>query len=264
MQRFPMARYSVIIATHDRPPLLARAIRSIKDQAFHDVTLIVVSDDRSAETYSVARAHLSNEDIYMERGGDPGPARSRTFALAVARSEYVIFLDDDDEFSANYLATAVSCTKTAADSVCFCNFYVANDGKDRAVASSAPPVPVAIGERDPRNVYVRNYIPNSCLIYPIAAVRGKAFDESLVLNEDWDFLLNAIQGRPLVHFPVFGPIIHKTDRSWGDRRGAVNDHLLPDNLRRIYKKWPAPTPALRAARQSLFASAGIPLAIDEF
>jgi glycosyltransferase involved in cell wall biosynthesis len=259
-----MAKYTVIIATHGRPSLLARAIRSIRNQVFHDVALIVVSDERSAETYNVARSHLADEDIYMERGGESGPARSRTLALAVVRSEYVMFLDDDDEFSANYLAAAESCPNIAANSVRFCDFYVANDGKDRAGASAAPPLAVTIGDRDPRTVYVRNYIPNSCLIYPLDAVAGKTFDETLVLNEDWDFLLNVTEGRPLVHFPALGPIIHKTDRSWGDRRGAVNDHLLPDILRRIYQKWPAPTEALRAARQSLFAAAGLPLAAGEF
>jgi hypothetical protein len=114
------------------------------------------------------------------------------------------------------------------------------------------------------SIYVQNFIPNSCLLYPAAVVRNKAFDEALALNEDWDFLLNAVESEgghkhPLVHVSVVGPIIHKTDRARADRRGAVNDHLLPDNMLAIYRKWPAPTNPLKAARQALFASVGIKL-----
>ena len=51
-----------------------------------------------------------------------------------------------------------------------------------------------IGGRDPDSVHVMNFIPNSCLVYPMVAVAGRAFDESLVLNEDWAFLLDVLAG----------------------------------------------------------------------
>ena len=257
-----MGKYTVIIATHDRPALLGRAIRTVKAQAFPGLSVIVVSDDRSAETHAVAKASLSGDDLYLERAGDPGPARSRTLGLALARSDYVLFLDDDDEFAPGFLA-AIDRHATGTN-VLFCDFHIANDAGDR----TAPPIeliPITIGPRDPCDVYVRNYIPNNCLVYPIGAVRGRTFDEALVLNEDWDFLLNVIQATPLRHIPTFGPIIHKTPgEQKHNRRGTLNNHLLPDNLRTIYKKWPAPTEELRAARQYLFASVGIPLPIEEF
>jgi hypothetical protein len=171
----------------------------------------------------------------------------------------VSFLDDDDEFSPGFLAAIDSRTRDDPDTVLYCDFHVVMDGNDRTVPAAAPPVHAPIGHHDPSCVYVRNFIPNSCLIYPLHAVRGLTFDESLLLNEDWDFLLGAIQGRPLRHAPISGPIIHKTDRSKGDRRGAVNDDLLPEIMLRIYRKWPAPATALREARRSLFAAAGITL-----
>lgn len=264
LERCGMPKYAVIIATHNRPSLLSRAIQSIKAQGRHDVSVIVVSDDCSAETRKVAHSRLSDGDTFLERGGEPGPALSRTIGLGFATADHVMFLDDDDEFSANFLAEIdIHVRGGTAGSVLFCDFYVANDGEDRAAASIGPPIPVSIGDRDPQGVYVRNFIPNSCLVYPIDAVKANAFDPSLVLNEDWAFLLQAIQGRALRHVPIFGPIIHKTDRTRGDRRGACNDDLLPDNIRAIYRSCPAPTDALRVGRQSFFASAGLSLAIED-
>ena len=259
-----MAKYAVIIATHNRPALLARAMQSVKAQTYRDVSMIVVSDDGSAETRRIAQSRLSDGDTFIERDGEPGPARSRSIGLGSVSADHVVFLDDDDEFSANFLSDAdVHREKETAGSVLFCDFHVSYDGKDREAASAGPAIPVSIGDRDPRSVYVRNFIPNSCLIYPVDAVKARVFDDTLVLNEDWAFLLQAIQGRTLMHIPVFGPVIHKTDRGQGDRRGARNDHLLPDNLRTIYKNCPAPTEELRVARQTFFASVGLPLSLED-
>ena len=249
-----MARYAVIVATHERPTLLGRAIASVKAQT-GDVCVIVVADRRCADTASVARSLLSGEDIYIERGGPPGPARSRTLGLQVAGAERVIFLDDDDEFAPGFIAGVDACA--GGDAVLFSDYAVVQDGEDRTAGALDPPRVVEIGGRDPDSVHVMNFIPNSCLVYPMAAVAGRAFDESLVLNEDWAFLLDVLREWPLRHVPVVGPVIHKTERARGDRRGAVNDHLLPEVLRAIYARWPAPTPALQAARQAVFAGAGI-------
>ena len=259
-----MPTYSVIIATHGRPQLLARAIQSIKDQAFPAVRIIVVSDERSDETHDVAKRHLSDDDLYIERGGAPGPAHSRNLGLSVVSSDYVLFLDDDDEFSENFFRAIDSAIGDNPTAIQFCDYTISNDGEDRSSVRNAPTIPVTLGARDPQQLYVQNYIPNSALIYPSDALKGKRFDDQLILNEDWDFLLNVIQGRSLHHIPIFGPIIHKTERSQQDRRGAVNDHLLPENILKIYQKWPAPTDALRTLRQSFFASAGILLPLTDF
>jgi hypothetical protein len=52
--------------------------------------------------------------------------------------------------------------------------------------------------------------PNSCQVYPLAAVSGRMFGASLVLNEDQDFLLNVMQSAALRRIPVSGAIIDKT------------------------------------------------------
>jgi glycosyltransferase involved in cell wall biosynthesis len=253
-----MPAYSVIIASHGRPALLARAIRSIRQSGSGEVTVIVVSDDQSAETCEAARACLSGDDLFIARGGAPGPARSRNLGLTVAESGYVLFLDDDDEWPPGFLAALNAADPAPPGSVRFCDFSVAMNG------DPTPPVPVAIGHRDPDQVHVMNFIPNSCLVYPIDLARTLRFDESLILNEDWDFLLAAMQARRLAYVPVQGPVIYKGKVGRGDRRGATNDHLLGQVLLRIYQKWPAPTEALRTARQALFAGVGVSLPISCF
>ncbi len=255
-----MTSYAVIIATHGRPALLARAICSVKAQGMTGVCVIVIADQRCAETGAAARSLLSGPDIYIERGGDPGPARSRTLGLQVARAERVVFLDDDDEFAPGFLAGVAA--RASDRDILFCDYAVVEDGIDRCAPAARAPQRISLAARQTDSVHVMNFIPNSCLVYPRAAVEGRCFEESLSLNEDWAFLLDVLRDWPLRHVPILGPIIHKTARERGDRRGAVNDHLLPSVLKAIYARWPAPTRTLREARQKVFATAGVAVPLD--
>ncbi len=257
-----MTKYTVIVTSHCRPALLGRALRSIRRQTVPDLSTIVVSDDRTPETASAAMKYLADDDLFIARGGPPGPARSRNIGLAMAVSDYVLFLDDDDELADDYLAIMDAAIQTKSDRIFFCDFWFLQDGEDRAAETGAAPAPIQIGHRDVRDLHIKNFIPNSCLIYPAAAVRTKRFDETLGLNEDWDFLLNAIKDTPLAYVPANGPIIHQSVTQQNDRRGVQNEHLIFDVMPRIYRKWPAPDDTLRAARQALFASVGVALPLE--
>ena len=57
-------------------------------------------------------------------------------------------------------------------------------------------------------------------------------------------------------------MIHQSPAEQGDRRGVQNEHLILEIMPAIYRKWPAPTPTLRAARQALFATCGVTLPLD--
>jgi glycosyltransferase involved in cell wall biosynthesis len=258
-----MPKHSVIITTHARPALLQRALQSVRRQNFAELAVIVVADERSRETRDAALGHLGPTDLFIARGGVPGPAASRNLGLAVASSDYVLFLDDDDELSADMIPAMDAAIGGAKDDVFYCDFWYVPDGPDRAVETGIAPTPVRIGDRDVQELYVKNFIPNSCLIYPAATVRTKRFDEALGLNEDWDFLLNVLRDSALAYVPIHGPVIHQSPSEQADRRGVQNEGLILDVMPRIYRKWPAPTDALRASRQALFATSGMMLPLDD-
>ena len=104
-------------------------------------------------------------------------------------------------------------------------------------------------------IHVKNFIPSPCLVYPRPALEGRRFDPSLVLIEDWDFVLNVMAGTPLRHVPIDGPVIHT--RVAADNRRRSNDHLLVATYLQIYANRPAPTHERHTARQALLASVGV-------
>ena len=105
--------FSIIIATRDRPELLARALRSVMAQRWREFEVLLV-DDSSTEAMRARNAAVLSEAGVggsmlavpaVAGGSGPGDARNRGMARATRR--YIAFLDDDDEWTdPDYLASA--------------------------------------------------------------------------------------------------------------------------------------------------------------
>jgi glycosyltransferase involved in cell wall biosynthesis len=88
-----MPRVSVIIPTHERPQLLARAVASAR-AAGTDVEVIVVDDASTDETAEVCRGLPDINYVRVER--NQGVAGARNVGILVSTAKYIAFLDDDD------------------------------------------------------------------------------------------------------------------------------------------------------------------------
>ncbi|MGH8035596.1 MAG: glycosyltransferase family 2 protein [Lysobacterales bacterium] len=90
-------RCSVVIATYNRAPVLAWAIRSVLAQSMSELELLVIGDcctDESAEvvaSFGDSRVHWHNLD--KNAGHQYGP---NNLGLRLARSAYVAYLGHDD------------------------------------------------------------------------------------------------------------------------------------------------------------------------
>ncbi|WP_158284209.1 glycosyltransferase [Azospirillum sp. TSO22-1] len=248
-------RLSVIIPTHHRPQLLVRAVGSVKMQSQGRVQVIVVADDWDAGTYGAVAGLLDGQDLFLQRCGAPGPAASRNLGLDLASAEHILFLDDDDSFPPGFVNTLLSSLDCESEAVFFCNpRFVEEERRPDGI--------VVLGEQDVdlanvslAEIEVKNRIPNNCLVFPRKLLLGRRFDDSLVLFEDWEFLLNVLADAELRHLPIRGPNTHKTDRQLGGRRGASNDHMLLDCILSIYRKWPGRCPQTPAARRVFLQNA---------
>jgi cellulose synthase/poly-beta-1,6-N-acetylglucosamine synthase-like glycosyltransferase len=257
--------FTIIVPTHDRPELLGRTLRSLIAQTWRDFTVVVVSDSaRYVAPYAELQA-LEGRYIYILRSGAPGPAASRNMGLAVADSRYIIFLDDDDSFEPGHLAMLAGHLQHGDPALLFCDFQVHNEDR-----TASPPLPlstlaVSLAGVTGDSVFVRNQIPNSCIAYRRAAISHLRHDTGLQLYEDWDFLLQCLRAHPLTHVAGNGVLIHKSsaDAPRNMRRGNGSDDKIVDVMLALYQRHPAPNSATRIARQSLLASAGIAVDLEQ-
>ena len=97
---------SVVIASRDRPELLATSLLALSSQvvSLNEPCQIIVVDDGSRPPYDAAQF----PGVTLVRGRGEGPATARNRGLAVARGDLVFFTDDDAVVQAGWLSAAIN------------------------------------------------------------------------------------------------------------------------------------------------------------
>lgn len=106
-------KVSVIIPTYKRSDTLLRAIKSIAEQTYKDIEILVVDDNTPGDEYSESVAELIKSLSYknlslitQERHINGAAARNAGIRHAVG--EYIAFLDDDDLWMPNKIELQVN------------------------------------------------------------------------------------------------------------------------------------------------------------
>lgn len=91
-------RFSVIMAVYNLEDYLERSIGSVENQTFKNFEFIIVDDastDKSVEKIEELNAKYNNI-ILLKHNKNKQAGGARNTALAVAKGEYIVFLDGDD------------------------------------------------------------------------------------------------------------------------------------------------------------------------
>lgn len=118
-----MEKVSVIIPTFNRFECLLHAIRSVLNQTYTNIEIIIVNDcSTEQEYYSFDFQKAFGEKVYVvhlpknsrQIYGDVvvGGGHSRNIGMMLASGEYIAFLDDDDYFLPTKIAKQVAAMKS--------------------------------------------------------------------------------------------------------------------------------------------------------
>lgn len=259
--------FTIIITTHDRPLLLKRALQSLIAQTFSDFQVIIVSDSAAYIPPYEEFLALQGRYIFVLRSGIDGPAESRNMGLALAKSKYVMFLDDDDAFEPTHLESLAAAVSEQSPDILFCSFSICTEDRTKMPPEIVSFETFSIADATKDSVYVRNTIPNNCLVYRRDAIQNKINDPTMRIYEDWDFLLSCLGSCYLTYIPIYSVVIYKTISAIAEenmRRGNTRNDLVCSATLDIYKRHPAPNMDVKLSRQDFFASAGIELPLDNF
>jgi GT2 family glycosyltransferase/O-antigen/teichoic acid export membrane protein len=100
-----MTGISVVIPTYNRLELLKVCLHSVRVQTLPAEEIIVVDDGSSDETVAWCR---SQSDVIVQTTRRQGPSTARNRGVAVSTAEWVAFLDSDDVWLPDHLATMKS------------------------------------------------------------------------------------------------------------------------------------------------------------
>jgi len=101
-------RVSIIMPTYNRASLIGRAIGSVLDQTFSDWELVIVDDCSTDDTESRVAAFGDPRIRYVRQKKNGGVSAARNAGILNASpSEFIAFIDDDDEWMAEKISEQI-------------------------------------------------------------------------------------------------------------------------------------------------------------
>lgn len=186
---------SIILPTLGEIGLLDPAIRSVLAQTYENWELIVMSDGGVDLRAYIAALPVAGKIRYMRDGETTSAAHARNRAIAAARGDVMAYLDEDNRFKPEYLATVVAAFADPGVMVTRCSGDLVIEEFDRTVSSARNvlqtiPDAFAVGEFGWVSLVNCN-TPMNCVAHRrvCTLVINGAFDETLPVLEDWQFQL---------------------------------------------------------------------------
>jgi len=96
--------FSVVVPVHNKEPHIKRSIQSVLNQSFSEFEIIVI-DDASTDGSISELEKFDDPRIRILRRNIPGPGgyAARNLGIEKAKSEWIAFLDADDEWESIHL-----------------------------------------------------------------------------------------------------------------------------------------------------------------
>jgi glycosyltransferase involved in cell wall biosynthesis len=91
---------------YNAAPYLAETLQSVFAQTFQDYEILAIDDGSTDETLSLARSYEPRLRVLVQKNS--GPSAARNLGFRHARGEYIAWLDSDDLYHPEMLATQVA------------------------------------------------------------------------------------------------------------------------------------------------------------
>jgi LmbE family N-acetylglucosaminyl deacetylase/glycosyltransferase involved in cell wall biosynthesis len=235
---------SVVVRTKNRPALLREAIASVRATGY-PAEIVVVNDGGAAPDVDGAR--IVNHDASR------GRAEAANSGVRAASSAYIAFLDDDDLYYPEHLATLANAARVTpktpyTDAVSA--FVSAGETRSRMRIFSS--------DFDRDLLAIDNYIPLPTLLIPRDAFLDLGgFDPAFDLFEDWDFLIRLAQRGDFLHLPRVTCEIRHIEGAgsitlenpegserfraaklqvWNKHRALLDDHVFANAFERLKRR----------------------------
>lgn len=125
-----MPFFSVIVPLYNKEPYVLRAINSILNQTFTDFELLIVNDKSTDNSLQIVEKINSDKIRIIQHESNKGLAATRNTGIRNATSEYITFLDADDEWYPFFLETIYDLILKFPDAGIFgTNYHEDRNGK---------------------------------------------------------------------------------------------------------------------------------------
>jgi glycosyltransferase involved in cell wall biosynthesis len=181
---------TVVIPAYDCSGYISATLESVFAQTFQSFEVIVVNDgSKDTEELEEILASYQDRIVYL-RQDNRGPSAARNLAIRHARGKYVAFLDSDDTWMPEYLATQIRfLEQTPAPDLVYADLLLVRDASaaGRTFMQECP----SFGPATFESVLTGTcQIPTSgTVVRRQAVIEAGFFDEAFRRSEDYDLWL---------------------------------------------------------------------------
>ena len=204
---------SVIIPSYKNVDLLDRAIKSVLNQTYKDIEIIIVDDNIPESSYRYETEKLMHQYLkysrikYIKNEKKSERSYSRNSGVLHSEGEYIAFLDNDDEYLPEKIENQVKRLKEMGSKYVVCYSAYIRKIEEKTICSCGE-----FREGDLKTEILARDFPihpgSNLLIRKEAFENCGGFSESMSWNEDIDLLIKLIEFGHIACDKKVGLIVH--------------------------------------------------------
>lgn len=178
---------TVIIPTYNRASTIGRAIASVENQKNISAHVIVVDDGSTDDTVQIIRSASKKSKILLIKQANRGACTARNTGIDRVITEYVAFLDSDDEMLPDHLCRSVINIQDSKKMISYSKVIGARASDKYVIRPSR-----AIHEKEKMADYLvrhKGFVQTSTLVMRTEIAKKVRYREDVTFGDDTDFAI---------------------------------------------------------------------------
>lgn len=231
--------FSIIIPLYNKAPYIAKAIRSVAAQTFQDFELIVLDDGSIDNGRAIAEKLLGALTPPLGGWGavfqqNQGVSTTRNNGVAMAKYDYIAFLDADDWWAPTYLEEMKALIEQYPEAGIYGSSYYKVKGGQNIPANIGVDKDFESGLINYFQVYAKTFwMPlwtGATIIKKGIFIEKKGFKPNLKLGEDFDLWVRIAIDYPVAYvnkpLAYYNQDVDLNTRAVGVRLYEKHEHML--------------------------------------
>ena len=192
-----MILFSIIIPTYNRAAFISKAIESVLSQSYANWELIVIDDASTDNTFELL-AHYTDPRIRVVKNEvNKERSVSRNIGIALAKGEYICFLDSDDYLLPKHLENIALCIANFKDKIALFHTGVK---QYHAIKNMYKDI-YRVEARNAVETVIACHIPVISVAIHHTILKQYQFDAFMYINEDVYLFAQIASKFPIVYIP---------------------------------------------------------------
>ena len=186
---------SIVLPTYKRAQVLPHAIRSVLDQTYTNLELIIVDDNSPDNTSAVVKSFDDARIRYVKNDANLKLPRTLNKGFSIANGAYLTWTSDDNVFADNAIEKMVDVLQAGGCDFVYADYYLFSeqDGQGRPLDIHHDKLP------DKVQLEKGNHI-GACFLYTRKVYEEIGdYDPELFLVEDYDYFIRIAKRFQMCH-----------------------------------------------------------------